>query len=316
MKSLVCDSCGGVDFLQGKGFYVCSACGTKIITEKDDIKTENLLKAARQARSVGNWELAGGTYDKILAEDPENWEAVFFSSACRAYECVIANIVIAAQQTNAAALSALMLVAEKVNSHEEQNSAVAEIATNCMVLGESMYNAAMKHYNGINNVSIQAKYRGEASSRVSAAFNLVLQCGQTIDKLFDDREISAHACVVMKKAVELIDKIRIEKLAEPSKETVKNVFDIISKTDEKFVAEHNDKRAMIAKNSKKGMIKALITAAIFVITGITLRYVATILPRLSFGETLCEVAGIVFFVFAGISFIVAILERSSFKHFK
>ena len=163
MKSLVCDSCGGVDFLQGKGFYVCSACGTKIIAEKDDLKTENLLKAARQARSVGNWDLAGGTYDKILAEDPENWEAVFFSSACRAYNCIIAHIAVLAQQTSSSAVAALLLVKSNIESKEEQKNAVELISKNCIAISKMMYDAAVKHYKDINSDELRRKYRGKCN---------------------------------------------------------------------------------------------------------------------------------------------------------
>lgn len=315
MKSLVCESCGGIDFLQGKGFYVCSACGTKIVAEKNEADVEKLLKAARQARDVGNWQLAGDYYDKVLAEDAENWEAVFFSSACRAYSCVIANISLAAQQTAFATVSALMLVASKVNSYDEQKSAVEAISTHCIVLGESMYSSAMKHYNSINDASLKIKYRGEASDRVSAAFNLVLECGQTIDKLFDDKRISVYACVVMKKVVELIDKINIAKLLEPNKETVKNVFDIISKTDEKFIDEYNAKKTKIAESSRKAMRIGLIVAVVCVITGVILRYVSTMSfwPHLSAGQTFCEVFGIGFFVFAGIALFIALVQRSIYK---
>lgn len=274
MKSLVCESCGGIDFLQGKGFYVCSACGTKIVAEGNESKTENLLKAARQARAVGNWELAGSTYDRILAEDPENWEAVFFSSACRAYKCVIGHIALAAQQTTAAAVSALMLVKSNVKNADEQKAAVGLISTHCIALGKMMYNAALKHYKEINSEELRRKYKGEAADRILSSINIMKSCGETIDSLFDDPDISVCAVPVLKEAFLLIDEVEksVYKITTINTETVNRIRDIIAKTDKAFLEDFDIKRrkenVADMKSKKIVIIVWLVLAAVCLIWGL------------------------------------------------
>lgn len=91
--------CGSTDIVRQNGVFVCQSCGTKYSVEdakrmmvegkvdvsgstvKIDTSDEfkNLYKLARRAKDENNADEAAKYYEKILAKDPNNWEANFYT---------------------------------------------------------------------------------------------------------------------------------------------------------------------------------------------------------------------------------------------
>lgn len=88
MKQLTCEMCGGTDLVKQDDLFVCQTCGTKysveeakkLVVEVDNSKKmANLYERARQSLAVDDLEHAAEYYKQILDEDPNDWEAYFYS---------------------------------------------------------------------------------------------------------------------------------------------------------------------------------------------------------------------------------------------
>jgi len=203
MKSFVCEMCGGNDLEKTDGMYVCKSCGTKFtpeeakkllveVTVKQDNsqKSENLLSAARKAREAHNWKSAEVYYQDLFAEDPDNWEAAYFSVYAVSMQCKIANIASACNDVYNMLSVALPLV--KKAPDDEWDLAVRTISEYTIDIANTMYMSASNHYLEIDS-SIAYKYKGELQTRQYSAMKLVLFCGELIDSLFGDTDAGKYS---------------------------------------------------------------------------------------------------------------------------
>ena len=88
MKQIVCEMCGSTDIQKEDGLYVCKGCGCKysledakkLMVEIDNTKKlANLYERARKSLEVDDLEHAAEYYKQILDENPNDWEAFFYS---------------------------------------------------------------------------------------------------------------------------------------------------------------------------------------------------------------------------------------------
>lgn len=88
MKAIVCEMCNGHDIIKQDGMYVCQHCGTKYSTDEakklmveidNSKKMANLYARARKSLEVDDLEHAAEYYKEILDENPDDWEAYFYS---------------------------------------------------------------------------------------------------------------------------------------------------------------------------------------------------------------------------------------------
>ena len=106
MKAIVCEMCGSQDLVKKDGFYICQNCGTKYAPEEAkklmievsgtvDISgstvqidnssfVEKYLQNARRAREKEDWEETEKYYNMVEQNDPDNIEAIFYSSFAKA----------------------------------------------------------------------------------------------------------------------------------------------------------------------------------------------------------------------------------------
>ena len=91
--SMNCPNCGAqVDMDDSREFGYCSICGSKVMVDRMIVehkgsvkidqsdKVKNALIVARRARENNDIENAKRNYDIVLAEEPNNWEAYFYST--------------------------------------------------------------------------------------------------------------------------------------------------------------------------------------------------------------------------------------------
>ena len=88
MKAIVCEMCNSNDIVKEDGIYVCKSCGTKYSLEEakklmveidNSKKMNNLYERARKSIEVDDLEHAAEYYKQILDENPDDWEAYFYS---------------------------------------------------------------------------------------------------------------------------------------------------------------------------------------------------------------------------------------------
>ena len=100
MKVFKCEMCGGSELIKEDGFYICQHCGTKytpdeakklfvegvVKIDRSESK-ENLLTLARRARETEEYDRAADYYREYLLDDPNDWEAAFYSVYYEKKDC-------------------------------------------------------------------------------------------------------------------------------------------------------------------------------------------------------------------------------------
>lgn len=221
MKQLICEMCGSADLLKQDGVFVCQSCGCKYSVEdakkmmvegtvevtgtvKVDNRThlENLYQIARRARDNEDDENAAKYYEMILVEEPDSWEATFYSVYHRAKACKIAHILTAASNLSNCLGSVFMLISKQVPAHK-QKAATEEVLYRTKALAYLLANGAVRHFKEIDP-SIRKNYRSECLERIDAASNAMYICGNEIEQAFlPGDDFSALAISAWKETIEL-----------------------------------------------------------------------------------------------------------------
>ena len=99
---MICDICGNANIIKKDGVYICQDCGTKysleeakkLFKETSECSIENsneteelseiekMYRVARRARNI-DYQTASKVYEKILLNNPDDWEALFYLSYCK-----------------------------------------------------------------------------------------------------------------------------------------------------------------------------------------------------------------------------------------
>ena len=220
MKQMVCEMCGGTNLIKTDGVFVCQSCGCKYTPEEakktmvevagtvdvsgSTVKVDtnerlaNLYEIAQRSRDNNDNEAAARYYEMILLDDPQSWEATFYSVYCRALECRIIQIASAAEAIDHSLGSVLTLIKQQL-SGDEQLRALKEVELRCVVAAQSFYSNAKRHYIDIP-LSLKAdstEYTQELFDRSYASRDLLLHCGDRVASLFNNeaytREVSVDA---------------------------------------------------------------------------------------------------------------------------
>lgn len=99
MKKLTCEMCGSTDLMKDGGVFICQTCGCKYSVEearrmmvegtvdvKGTVQIDNssfvkkYLENARRAKEKEDWEETEKYYNLVEQNDPNNIEAIFYSS--------------------------------------------------------------------------------------------------------------------------------------------------------------------------------------------------------------------------------------------
>lgn len=197
MKAIKCEMCGSNDVLKIDGYYMCKFCGTKYTVDEakkllvevkidNSERLSNIYNLARRAREEGNIDNAAKYYEMILLEEPNNWEANFFSSYFTALNTTIANISYATNTVSKSAVSSLELIKQNISNEVEINTAVMEILSAVIHFSGQMYEATMKHYKQFNDVDGSGS---EKCDRVNSIIFMLFETGDAIERLFYDNEL-------------------------------------------------------------------------------------------------------------------------------
>ena len=216
MKALVCEMCGSQDILKKDGVYVCQYCGTKYTVEEakkmmvegtvkvdNSDRLTNLYQVARRAKENNDYEGAAKYYDSVQAEDPTSWEACFYSTYFKALTCTIGSIRSAAVSVSNCLDTACSLVCDHISDVDEQKRIVNEIIDRCNKIANVFASTAKKHYNDID-VSIRNNYTQEFADRIAASYEILYNCGNSINTAFcNDTDVASLAARSWKYGIEL-----------------------------------------------------------------------------------------------------------------
>jgi len=314
MKTLACELCGSNDIVKKDGLFECAHCGTKYSTEeaqklfvevsvKEDNsqKKVNYLEAARKAREMANWQAAAKHYDELLAEDPENWEAMFFSAYCANCTCKIAEIANACARVKNAAEITLRQIKQSVPA-AEQKAAVQTVVTAATSFGKSMFEAALKHHMSIDP-SVMSRFNHELKTRLINASYIMVGCACEIMNNFGNNE--AIATLVQLPAKEAIALQRRQSF-------VSITFDL--KVSEQLLAWIGTYDPAYVENYKKKQNSSMLTGNIFLlVVGLVFLFFGLRAAGGSFGRMFCLPMAIFCLAWAAFRIVIHIVHAATKK---
>lgn len=210
--SPTCKSCGG-NVTKDGSVYICSQCGevfkdenavergnvtinTKIkntINARSSEMTErlnNLYSVARRAKEDHNDEQAEKYYDMILFDDPNSWEAVYYTTYFNVIQSKIGQISHAADKLGNCLNSVFNLIDEYVPSGEEAQ-AISEVFTKTKEFAHLLHDNARSHYMRFKDTSGSST---EYLSRCSSVYYLLCELGDQLEKRYSNNPAIGHMC--------------------------------------------------------------------------------------------------------------------------
>lgn len=201
MNAMICEMCGSHDLIKQDGVYVCQHCGTKYTVEEarkllgtvkidKTEETQKYLLLARRAREERNNENTEKYYNLVLQEEPNNWEAAYYSVHAKVSQCVIRDINSAAIQLFSCVKSTYALIKETIQEADSCAQAYSQITDDATGLFVSLYIGAENHYLGIDD-GIRANYRQEFLERAELLAGLLKKLADELDNCFNGEEAVA-----------------------------------------------------------------------------------------------------------------------------
>lgn len=273
MKQLVCEMCGSTDLIKENGVFVCQSCGCKYSVEEakkmmiegtvdvsgSKVKVDNaerlknLHQLADRAKEENDTENAAKYFEQILLEDPNDWEANFYTVFYAAHNIKLAEIGAAANKVSNCFGSVLRLIKDTISEPEAQRAAYMEIVIKVISFSELLVSNAYDH---VLDVMMKAVIKGRGSDGIenlerktganwiAPAISMPVILGDKIRDIFDDE---ATALILYNKELEVARTVSMG-------EKVKKLVPIINsriKASEKAA----DSKAKKAEEEKQARIK-------------------------------------------------------------
>ena len=146
---------------------------------------ENLYKLARRAKTEGNSENAQKYYDMISIQNPDDWEATFYSVYYQAMQTNIGGILNATVRVQNAARSALDLIANSNELDTEKGIHAREVLSSVEHIG-NIFNGAtyVKSGSGFDELKREMDERDSAIRLMR--YNAILKAGSLFGKEVDN----------------------------------------------------------------------------------------------------------------------------------
>ncbi len=201
MKAIVCEMCSGNDFSKVDGMFVCQNCGTKYSSEEAkklmielsgtvNVKvdktedTEKCIELARKAWLSKDYVNAERYYRTVLENNPNSWEACFYSVLSRASMCKVKDIASSCVLVKNNHENVYKLIKANLTGAEEER-AVRAVSSDVIVFARTMHNAACNYFNGIGS-SIKDQSRSEVGQMISEAVRVMYTDGTMIRLYYKD----------------------------------------------------------------------------------------------------------------------------------
>ncbi len=203
MKALVCELCGGNDFVKTGDFFVCQSCGTKYTAEDAKkmmiegtvdvsgstvkIDTSNRIANLYEMARRENGKFDGNAlkyYEEIVVEKPNDWEANFYISFYKAQNSTLGS----AFSNILSLLGAVEDTFKRVKQYEpesEHERIYTEVKQMCSRVSIVWRSLAETQYKPLGNAG--AKSYIEIASMT---FSLDQAVADNLIKYFDNKELA------------------------------------------------------------------------------------------------------------------------------
>lgn len=202
MKKLVCEMCGSQDIVKKEGMYVCQHCETKYDVEEakklfievagavkvdNSEKLRNYYSLARRAKENGNNEDGAKYYDLIRQEDPNSWEANFYSIYFISMSCVVGHIESAAVSLANCLGTVFTLINENISDPKEMEAAATEVWERAHNAANKFTDVSCKQHQSMSS-AIQADFVQEFSGRVFGAVSIEVALAEKLSEIFGEEK--------------------------------------------------------------------------------------------------------------------------------
>lgn len=205
MKQLVCEMCGSNDLIKDGGVFVCQSCGCKYTVEEarrmmiegtvdvsgstvkvdNEQKLANLRQLAQRAKEEGDSQTATKYFEQILLEDPDDWEANFYTIYYAAHDIKIAQIGAAASRVSNIVGPVLELIKKNVTDPIKQKSAYIQVTSAMLSYSTMLFN---------NITSNIGTTREQASANIEKwaipTITMLVLTGDKLTEFFGDDEFA------------------------------------------------------------------------------------------------------------------------------
>jgi uncharacterized Zn finger protein (UPF0148 family) len=188
MKQIVCETCGGKDLVKQDGMFICQSCGSKYSVEEakkmmvevdNSAKLTNALEKARRAMENKNYGPAQEYYEIILKEEPDNWEAFFYSVYSKKMQKITSYEFFDALIDNDSIKTILKNI-KILDDIAQQNKAIEQVKTDLFTWTSEVYKIVLiDRYN-----SLKSTFEGYDKSLLGSIFS------SEKDDVLEDKVIS------------------------------------------------------------------------------------------------------------------------------
>lgn len=209
-KTTYCNSCGG-ELEKDGNVYVCKQCGEvfkneyaaehgnievhkkvkKTAVNFSEEKTErlnNLYTIARRAKDNDDAGQAEKYYGMILAEDPNSWEAVYYTTYFNVTQCVIGQISLAANKLENCLKSVFDLIDEY--AHDE-SAAIVDVYMKTKSFADLLFSNAQSHYSRFSDTTDSSS---EYFDRCIAISSLLFELANQLEKRYINQPAIGTMC--------------------------------------------------------------------------------------------------------------------------
>ena len=217
MKRLVCEMCGSNELLKQDDRYICQSCGTNYTTEEakkllievsgsvdvsgSTVKVDNSsfvqksLENARRAKSKEDWEECEKYYNMVEQHDPQNIEAIFYSSYGKAKMAMVESDRFKREQKVNVLKKSISVIDDNYDPspemYEEQKKTIEMINTDLLGLinGSFVMNTKTTHYQYTSYTTDDSAYTYTMFNQLCLAW---IESLQNIIKVITDKSQTTY----------------------------------------------------------------------------------------------------------------------------
>lgn len=153
MKAIKCEMCSSTDIVKQDGMYVCQFCGTKYTIEEakklinGTVKIDNseyvqkYLANARRAKQKEDWDETEKYYNLVEQNEPDNIEAIFYSSYGKAKSSLVESDLYKRQAAFKVLTNCVSILDDNFNveKEEENRGIIEQISNDIFLIASSNY---------------------------------------------------------------------------------------------------------------------------------------------------------------------------------
>lgn len=239
LVAAVCPKCGAnLELDSSLEVAYCMYCRAKVIINSStkNVKLdkskdlENLYTLARRARENDNAEDALKYYEKILVEDPNNWEPTFYNVYYRALNCKVGEIPTVLSNINNCLETIFDLIKETCEK-KEIDEAVDEVTNHTILICSALYESAVKQLSSLS-LGVSLMLIDTQKRSVVECINTLYHLGDLLESNFK-KEIAEKAKLPWILAINLSRKsahlLAIDKKKDEIEKTIQKYGDKIKK---------------------------------------------------------------------------------------